>query len=394
MKYIKLILLCLLLVGCVRKEKIYEDTTNDFVAINTHQVEVYKDLALKDILEVKNKDIEVTNDDYVIDTNSLGDKEIVIYYTYDKKKYLHKDSIKVIDSTPPLVFSGTSKTIEVNYDKDICDLITYGDNYSGDVNCKISGNYDLSKIGSYKLLYTLSDSSNNETNVDVTLNVVDKLNNNTTTSKTKTYFKDIYNLYKNENTEVGIDVSRWQEDIDFKKVKEAGASFVMMRLGVQSSDNEVTVDSYYEKNIKKAKEAGLKVGVYLYSIATSKEEAINQADFVLKTLNKEKLDLPIVFDWESWSSWNSFKISFHDINEIADAFIEKIEDNGYKGMLYSSKFYLETIWINKKNYPVWLAHYTKKTDYAGEHMIWQLCNNGRINGINGDVDIDIMYNNK
>ncbi len=391
MKYIKLCLLCLLLVGCSKKEVIYEDTTNDFLNINKEEVEVYDEVSLNDILDIKNQEIEITSKDYKIDTNSLGDKEITVYYTYDDKKYVYKDKISVVDITPPLVFSGTSKTVELNYDKDICNLITYGDNYTGDIKCQIEGDYDLSKIGNYKLLYTLSDSSNNETKVNVTLNVVKKINS-TNPSKTKTYFKDIYNTHKKDDTEIGIDVSRWQEDIDFNKVKEAGATFVMMRLGVQSNNRELSIDTYYKENIKKAKEAGLKVGVYLYSIATSKEEAIEHADFVIKTLDKETLDLPVVFDWESWSSWNSFKISFHDINEIANAFLERIEENGYQGMLYSSKFYLETIWTNKKNYPVWLAHYTKQTNYQGDYVIWQLCNNGRINGVNGDVDIDIMYN--
>ncbi len=391
MKYFKVCLLCLLLVGCSKKEVIYEDTTNDFLDIKNEKIEVYDDIYLKDIMEIKNQEIDVTTKDYKIDTDSLGEKEIVINYTYDKKKYVYKDKVNIVDTTPPLVFSGTSKTVKINYDKDICNLISYGDNYTGDIKCEISGNYDLSKTGTYKLLYNLSDSSNNKTEVNVTLNVVSKLNNNTSSSTTKTYFKDIYNLHKTDDTEIGIDVSKWQGNIDFQKVKEAGATFVLMRLGVQSSDRSLSVDSYYKENIKKAKEAGLKVGVYLYSIATSKSEAIKQADFVLDTLDKETLDLPIVFDWESWGDWNTFKISFHDINEVANAFIERVNENGYKGMLYSSKFYLETIWENKKNYPVWLAHYTKKTTYEGSYDIWQLCNNGRISGINGDVDIDIMY---
>ena len=164
----------------------------------------------------------------------------------------------------------------------------------------------------------------------------------------------------------------------------------MMRLGVDSNKT-LSVDRYFKTNIKNAKEAGLKVGVYMYSVATSEDEALKQADFVIETLDNEKLDLPIVFDWESWASWNTFKISFHDINEIADTFLKRVSEKGYEGMLYSSKFYLETIWENG-NYPVWLAHYTKETDYQGKYKIWQLCNNGRISGINGDVDIDIMYN--
>ena len=391
MKYLKLCLFCLLLIGCSKKEVIYEDKSNDFLNIKENNIEVYEDINLLDIIEIKDSNLKIITSNYKIDTDKLGEKSIEVNYELDKKKYVYKNVINIVDTTPPLVFSGTTKTVEINYQKDLCNLITYGDNYSGNIACKIDGNYDLSKVGTYKLLYTLSDSSLNEKQVNVTLKVVNKIDKSTSTSTTKTLFKDIYNKHKKDNTEIGIDVSKWQEEIDFQKVKEAGATFVMMRLGVESN-NQVSVDKYYKENIKKAKDAGLKVGVYFYSIATTIEEAKSQADFVIKTLDNEELDLPVVFDWESWENWNTFKISFHEINEIANAFLKRIEDKGYKGMLYSSKFYLETIWNNKENYPVWLAHYTKETDYKGDYIMWQLCNNGRISGINGDVDIDIMYN--
>ena len=108
-------------------------------------------------------------------------------------------------------------------------------------------------------------------------------------------------------------------------------------------------------------------------------------------MDGEKLELPIVFDWENFNKWNEYKLSFHDINSIADTFIDTVMKSGYKGMLYSSKFYLENIWENKNDYPVWLAHYTDETNYTGKYKIWQMCNDGVIDGINGDVDIDIMY---
>jgi GH25 family lysozyme M1 (1,4-beta-N-acetylmuramidase) len=166
----------------------------------------------------------------------------------------------------------------------------------------------------------------------------------------------------------------------------------MMRIGVQKKQGgELEIDPYYEQNMKNAKAAGLKVGVYLYSIATSQKEAIEHANWVIKTLNKETLDLPIVFDWENWSKWNTYKMSFHEINAIKDNYIKVALDNGYEGMLYSSKFYLENIWTNKNNYPIWLAHYTSKTSYTGKYIMWQLCNDGKIDGINGAVDIDILY---
>ncbi len=394
MKVIIILIISFLTFGC-GSPKVIQDNTDDYIKVIKNKIDVYGDVYLKDIID-KSNDIKITSKDIKIDTEKLGKKEYTIEYVLEEKLYEKKISLEVVDTEVPIVFSGTNKTVTVGYDKDACDLITYGDNYDGDIKCTIEGDYDFNKSGTYKLIYHLKDSSNNEKKVNVTLNVKEKSNNNNsskpTTPAPKTEFSDVYKNYKTDNNEIGIDVSKWQGDIDFNAVKKAGATFVMMRIGVQTKQNgELSIDKYFEQNIKKAKAAGLKVGVYLYSIATSKEEAKNHAEWVIKTLNKEKLDLPIVFDWENWSKWNSYKLSFHDINAIADTYMLTVEENGYTGMLYSSKFYLETIWENKNEFPVWLAHYTKKTSYKGKYLIWQLCNNGHIDGINGDVDIDILY---
>ncbi len=391
MKIILILLISLFTYGCKSKDVIYEDKTNDFINIENSTFEVYSDIYLNDVIKVANDDVKLISENYKINTEKLGVQDLSVYYEYDGKKFIYNLKIKIKDTISPLVFSGTNKTLLINYDEDLCDVITYGDNYTKDVNCKIEGTYDLSKVGTYNLIYILTDESGNEKKVNVTLNIVESLPKSSN-NKTKINFSDIYKKHKNDNTEIGIDISKWQGEIDFNKVKNAGATFVIMRIARQNEQKgELVIDEYYAQNIKKAKEAGLKVGVYLYSIATSIDEAINQANYVIKTLSGEKLDLPIVFDWESWSSWNSFKISFYDINSIADEFIKAVENKGYNGMLYSSKFYLETIWTNKENNPVWLAHYTDETNYEGDYQFWQLCNNGKIDGISSDVDIDIMY---
>ena len=168
MKYLKFCLLLFLVVGCTKKEVIYEDNSNDYLELKNNIIEVYDDIKLNDIVNIKNKDIKVSNLDTKIDTDKLGKKEIKVYYTNNDKKYVYKDNIEIKDTTPPLVFSGTVKSVPLNYDKDLCNLISYGDNYTGDIDCKIEGNYDLSKLGSYKLIYTLKDSSNNSKVLDVT----------------------------------------------------------------------------------------------------------------------------------------------------------------------------------------------------------------------------------
>ena len=87
-------------------------------------------------------------------------------------------------------------------------------------------------------------------------------------------------------------------------------------------------------------------------------------------------------------------MSFYNINKVASTFIKVLEDNGYKASLYSSKNYLQRVWLTDDFENVWLAHYTKNTDYDKDYYLWQMCNTGRIAGINGDVDIDILFNKK
>ena len=387
MKVILVFIISLFLFGC---EKIDEEVEKH-IQIKNNNIEVYSDVYLYDLFDTK--DVEIKTENKLLNTKKIGQKNYIIEYIYDKKTYEYELVYNIVDNESPRYFGGTNKTILKNYEGELCDLIMFGDNYDSKPKCVIEGHLDLNKTGTYKVIYKITDSSNNTTDINVTLNVIEKKkSSNSSTNTKKTEFSDILKKHKTENTEVGIDVSKWQGEIDFQKVKNAGASFVMIRIGVQTKQNgELTIDSYFKENIKNAKEAGLKVGVYLYSIATTSKEAIEHANWVINTLDDEKLDLPITFDWENWNKWNTYNMSFYDINNIANKFIETVNNKGYVGMIYSSKYYLENIWTNKYNYPVWLAHYTNKTSYKGEYMMWQLSNTGRIDGIYGDVDINILY---
>ncbi len=200
---------------------------------------------------------------------------------------------------------------------------------------------------------------------------------------------------KNDNTMIGIDVSRWQENIDFQSIKNAGVEFVIMRMGINSDiDKDISMDTYFRQNIEGAKNVGLKVGIYVYSAATSVDKALEHARWTVDMLVGEKLDFPIAFDWENWSKFKKYGISIHDLDETFNAFAIELKKHGYDSMLYSSKFYLENIWQNKMNLPVWLAHYTNETNYEGDYFLWQMSNVGRVPGIKGNVDIDILYKNK
>ena len=96
--------------------------------------------------------------------------------------------------------------------------------------------------------------------------------------------------------------------------------------------------------------------------------------WVVKQLKKYKVNLPIAFDWEEWAYFNDYNLSFFGLTSMAEAFLDTIKENGYQGMLYSSKTYLENIWF-PTSYDIWLAHYTEKTNYQGKYRFWQICDN-------------------
>ena len=142
------------------------------------------------------------------------------------------------------------------------------DNYDTNPSCEIKGFYDLNEKGTYPLTYVAKDKSGNVSSTDFVLNVYEQSKNSKEVKESTTNFSDVLKEHKTNNTEVGIDVSKWQKNIDFKKVKDAGATFVMIRLGYQDGVNgKYILDKYFEENIKNAKENGIKVGVYFYSYA-------------------------------------------------------------------------------------------------------------------------------
>lgn len=335
--------------------------------------------------QVKISDITKTRNNEYINTLKLGNN--TIKYIEDDKVY--NINYNVVDKTPPLVLINNTYTYYIGDKNDLYQKILCMDNYDKKPNCYITGSYDFNKIGTYQLKYTAIDSFNNKTEKDFTLNIKEKtIKKNTKTKKTN--IKDIIKNYKNNNTMIGIDVSAWQNDIDFEKVKNDNIEFVMIRIGYgYNKNNEIILDKKFYENYNKAKEANLKIGLYFYSYAKNTKEAINQADWIVNTINNDKLDLPIAYDFEDWYNINDYNVSLTDLNLIADAFMKRIESHGYKSMLYGSYYYLENIWqTNNKN--IWLAHYSKKTDY-NNYQIWQLSNTGKVNGINTDVDINILY---
>lgn len=397
-KKIKIICICLasiiLIIGIVqfiriKTAKVYVKLVDDLDIEFASKVKV-SDL----ILKINGKIL----DDYYIDTTKLKEETIEFKYKNDDNiKVKYKFNVKIVDKTAPVVWLGNSYTIKKDSDINIKDKILCGDNYDSNPNCEIIGDYDRHTAGSYPLTFKAVDSSGNETIKKFNLNVYEPIvvanNENTVTETVEEFtdFNEIIKNYKNKKNKIGIDVSKWQGDIDFKKVKQAGAEFVMIRVGgTRGKNGEYFVDEKFKENITNAKKAGLKVGVYFYSYASSTKEAKENAKWVLKQIKKYDIDLPIAFDWEEWNNFNEYNLSFFGLTSMAEEFIDTVQKAGYKGMIYSSKTYLENIWLSTE-YDIWLAQYNTKVTYDGKYKMWQLCQDGKIDGISKNVDIDILY---
>ena len=370
-----------------------------YTLIENLKVPVYSKLKVKDLIASIDGKV-ITNK--TLNTEELGKQEVsFVYKDKNNKEKRGVFTIDVVDEEKPLVWLSGSYSARVGSDLNLEDEIFCADNYDSNPTCKIEGTYDLNTAGTYNLTYVATDSNKNEERINFTLNVYEPAPATTTQTpdaaeqreEVVTAFNDVVATHKDENTEIGIDVSKWQGDIDFRKVKDAKATFVMIRVGSQQGvDGEYVLDPYFKQNIENALANDLKVGVYFYSYANSKKEARKQATWVLDQIKDYEITLPIAFDWECYNSFNQMELSLFGLNEVAESFLEKVEDKGYDGMLYGSKNYLNSIW-KYHDYDVWLAHYTDQTDYDSHYIMWQLCQDGRIDGINTAVDINVLYKN-
>lgn len=387
MKRLFIIIFCIFLSGCKLYDE-YKMPEDVILTIKKEEISIYDDKIINDLIDEKN--VAILNKNKKINTKKIGKQNIIIKYKYKKRTYKFKTYYLVKDITPPIFLSTKSnRYTKLNEEIDLCNEIVVADNYDKNPKCSIEGAYDINKLGKYLLKYKVKDSSNNFKTEDFILNVVENYEDNKSYTKTEsTDFSEYLDKYKTDKNELGIDVSAWQGDIDFNKVKEAGCSFVIIRMAYNYKGN-LNLDSYFNKNIQKAKEAGLKVGIYIYTTAKTKNEAKEQAKFIVKNLNNQKLDFPIAYDFEDWSNFNEYNLNLYNLYELFLSFSNELNKYNYDAMIYGSKFYLENAWYNTDKHDIWLAHYTDQTNYNGNYKFWQLSNTGRIDGIYGDVDIDI-----
>ena len=196
----------------------------------------------------------------------------------------------------------------------------------------------------------------------------------------------------------GVDVSKYQKNIDWEQIKKAGVSFVIVRIGYRGygASGTLVLDPMFEEHFTNVKNAGLKVGVYFFSQATTEEEAKEEAFACAYVLNGRKLDYPIFFDTEASGASNGSGradgLGMEDRTKCAIAFCEEVKAQGYKPGVYAS-----TLWYRKrvnlnslKKYTIWNAHYGVASSPI-DCALWQGTCTARLPGYKGDLDVNISY---
>ena len=203
----------------------------------------------------------------------------------------------------------------------------------------------------------------------------------------------------------GIDVSKWQGKIDWKKVKASGIDFAIIRIGQRGENGKIVKDECADYNIQQANENGILIGVYYFSAANSVSEAVEDAKWVADSIKYYPVSYPVVWDCEGFSDNNSRmnSLSIEERTDIATCFLDKIESLGYDSMFYGAENELSDslMWDTKtieKNCKIWIASYPDITypkitspDYQGKFDMWQYTDKGSVSGINGDVDLVVSY---
>ncbi len=192
---------------------------------------------------------------------------------------------------------------------------------------------------------------------------------------------------------LGIDVSKWNGTIDWQKVKNAGVSFAIIRVGYRgSSKGSMIDDSKFKDNIAGAQAAGIKVGVYFFSQAVNEVEAVEEASMVIDRLKGYSLSYPVYLDVEK-SGGRGDGIDKDMRTAVCKAFCQTITNAGYRAGVYSNKNWLtEKIDASQlSGYSIWCAHYADKCGYTGSYSMWQYTDRGTVDGISGNVDLDRVY---
>jgi lysozyme len=181
----------------------------------------------------------------------------------------------------------------------------------------------------------------------------------------------------------GIDVSHYQGDVDWPKVKADGVNFVFIKATQGTGYSKV---DYFRNHAPKAAGFDLHVGAYHYGTFSNIPEALAEAKYFYSVVKDYKLTYPVVLDLEE----NKDTVSKKQLTDAANAFMDFFKQKGYQVLFYTSKGFLDNqLDVSCIKYPLWIARYYKELGLTAD--IWQHTDKGQVNGINGHVDMNIAY---
>lgn len=193
--------------------------------------------------------------------------------------------------------------------------------------------------------------------------------------------------------EAGIDISEWVEDVDFKKLKSSGISFVILRAGYRGYETGRFVpDSRMGEYLKGAKAAGLRIGAYFVSQAVNEEEAVEEAQYVLEMVKGYTLEMPIYIDLEPvYDTARTDGLSAQDYTKIARAFCETVEEQGLRGGVYANDqwFHDKLLFDRINQYDIWIAQYSDVLSTDLPVNMWQYSSEGLVEGCDMWVDLNV-----
>lgn len=225
---------------------------------------------------------------------------------------------------------------------------------------------------------------------------INKLDNSNFTSDST--FKYYSENGKPASTE-GVDISSYSGNIDWEKVKASGVDFAMIRIGGRGygDDGIIYTDDKAIENIKNARDAGIKVGVYFFSQAITTEEAKEEADYIKTVLGDIKLDYPVAFDWEIIKDDNARtdSVSPYQLTECARAFCDEVKKNGCTPIIYSTspELYFKYDLSRLADIDIWYCDYSNVPVFYYQFSMWQYSSTSVIDGIEGEVDLNICFTN-
>lgn len=201
--------------------------------------------------------------------------------------------------------------------------------------------------------------------------------------------------FQKGNAKLGIDVSKWNKEIDWQAVKEEGIEFAIIRCGYRgAASGALVIDPMYEENIKGAIDAGIPVGVYFFTQAINEVEAVEEASMVIRLIEDYDVDYPVFLDGESaGGKGRADMLDAEERTNVHEAFLETVSAAGYETGIYASKN-----WLNDRinmtdlsTYKTWLAEYADVPSYDEYYHMWQYTSKGTVDGIETQVDLNLCY---